>query len=1176
MPASPAMRCSPGREIRGDNHRRGRSLEGGILLREKDDDLALFNEMETRERDSFLLQSNDDFEDTFSTKLRYLSDYKLEISIPARGESSDLLNADGEKNDYDWLLTPPDTPLFRSLDDETPPVTLPQRGRARSQPITISRSSTMEKSHRSSRGSASPNRLSPSPRSGNSTFQTRGRPSSAPHYSQTPSIRHATPVRRPSPPPSKPSSPAPRSSTPTHWKMSPGSSGTVSSYGVRGTSPLKTSRGNSASPKIRAWQTNIPGFSLDAPPNLRTSLADRPASYVRGSSPASRNGRDSSSRSGRQSMSPTASRSISSSHSHDRDRFSSHSKASVASSGDDDVDSPQSVPMSSSDRSASRRVGAFPSNKAPAFSKKPTKTMLSSSAPKRSFDSALRQMDHRKRPQDMFRPLLSSVPSSTFYVGKASAAHRAMISRNSSVTTSSNASSDQGTSGAHDTEESDHNQDDMASECGKSPYPDVQDDVFGFEKAGAVTEDVSHVFHDGSRDVQRNDFSGDAKNDSLLGDSRNFDYHSTAVAITEASEGLEVKGNFSEGDSVEDMTLCSRCCRGYHAIELTGGDLKLCPDCRSSDEPLTVTTPAPTIIVSENFPSPPPEISVERKSFDAMDPVTAVSESSEVNNAAETRAAQHEEHVQESQTSFAEPSLNLLSENSLTQTLSEEDMRRLENQQVMDQPTVGYNPSDGDNGARKMQHLSDSPNLKLHVSEGTGISILLKRSSSSKGPVVQGRTFTATSIPYDDLSYVRDSATSMRSSFGLGSVSASSSVDLGSARQTETRVRRQLSSKKSDIETYRYDINTKHQRTGSSLSGTPSHAFQGLGLATSMNEENMEVAVARVENEAVGVTNGTTQEQLLVSESAGVDDTCTEVECSNHRGTMIASTSELSTHTLNNHLGDSSVASFSSVEDSISYGNGEGFQNGVRSISDREALAATPEPSTVEDDTMPNSIVDRVDVADGPTQSSLDTISEIEIENDELGSPGSQSDVISTNSKSTMDELLEPFVATTSDKDITTSVAELDTLDHPHGILDESTVTAKGHGGTNTRNLTLEEPSDTILICSSIIHDLANKAATIAMEKENSLPLEGSRPMVTILGNSNSDIKAPRGRTAGKRTSKSRKAKQRRVETDTKAAPFVDNDEKVDVSTMCIVGAPNKSDSMNPQKLESKCNCTVM
>lgn len=41
------------------------------------------------------------------------------------------------------LLTPPHTPLFTSLDDETPPVNLAQRGRPRSQHISISRSSTV-------------------------------------------------------------------------------------------------------------------------------------------------------------------------------------------------------------------------------------------------------------------------------------------------------------------------------------------------------------------------------------------------------------------------------------------------------------------------------------------------------------------------------------------------------------------------------------------------------------------------------------------------------------------------------------------------------------------------------------------------------------------------------------------------------------------------------------------------------------------------------------------------------------------------------------------------------------------------------------------------------------------------------------------------------------------------
>lgn len=39
-----------------------------------------------------------------ATKLRGLSVYKLGGSTLAQGESSDLLNADRDKNDYDWSV----------------------------------------------------------------------------------------------------------------------------------------------------------------------------------------------------------------------------------------------------------------------------------------------------------------------------------------------------------------------------------------------------------------------------------------------------------------------------------------------------------------------------------------------------------------------------------------------------------------------------------------------------------------------------------------------------------------------------------------------------------------------------------------------------------------------------------------------------------------------------------------------------------------------------------------------------------------------------------------------------------------------------------------------------------------------------------------------------------------
>lgn len=249
----------------------------------------------------------------------------------------------------------------------------------------------MEGSHRSSRGSASPSRLSPSPRSGNSMGQSRVKPSSAPYTSAISSTRSATSSRRASPPPSKSSNPGPRSCSPAPRRMSTGSSALAGTTGIRGVSPQKVRGGKSASPKIKSWQANIPGFSCDVPPNLCTSLADRPSSYVRGSLPASRNGQYPSSRVSRQSMSPTATRSVTSSYSRDQDWVSSHGQGSIALSGDDDIDSLQSVAARSVEQSTLRKISMYSNtNRSLAYSRRSPK--ISASAPKSSFDPFLRQM----------------------------------------------------------------------------------------------------------------------------------------------------------------------------------------------------------------------------------------------------------------------------------------------------------------------------------------------------------------------------------------------------------------------------------------------------------------------------------------------------------------------------------------------------------------------------------------------------------------------------------------------------------------------------------------------------------------------------------------------------------------------------------------------------------------
>lgn len=1179
MPPSPSLRISPARI---ENHKRGRSLEGGLLIREKDDDLALFDEMRNRERDNFLLHSTDDFDDSLSQKLRYFSDFKLGITVPARGESSDLLNVDGDKNDYDWLLTPPDTPLFPSLDDETPPINLSYRGRPRSQPISIARSTNTEKSSRASRSSASPHRLSPSPRSNNSTLKSRGRPVSASHCSSTPVLRPTTPSRSPSrsTTPTKPSTPAPRSSTPTPRRMSTGSSVSVVSSGRMGSSPVKASRGNSASPKLQAWPSNLPGFSTDAPPNLRTSLGDRPASYVRGSSPASRNGRgvspassngrglspvssnarrlspvstnsrgispaprngrDSSCK--RQSMSPTASRSASSSCSHDRDQFSSHSKGSVASSGDDDIDSLQSFSVSTSDRSAVRKVGAFPCSRPQSVSKKPSK-ILSSSAPKRSFDSALRQMD-RRSPQNMFRPLLSSVPSTTFYSGKTSSSHRSAISRNSSsVTTSSNASSDQAATFPPDTEVSDHDQDHIATGWGKTPRPDVRDGVFVFDKVDEAIEDVKHDVPDNKLDITHGHFESDRIVVKPC-ESENWSGDLTSVSARVVNEVLE--------SDCRDKITCSKCGRTFSVTDLLEEYNDTCPDCVRNVKcsPLSIHEGA---LVTQNSIT-----HTEFKEIDESGSEKLLTEQQEIASVSETMLV-HDGTNHGNGKSF-------LSESSLGKSIEEVEMH-FEDQSVLCQPRDGLDQSTSDSGDQQAVHINAYSSLKVDVPQGVGISVLLKSSSSSKSPVVHGRTFTAINTPLDDLSYARDSMNSMRSSIGHGSASTSSSVDLSSSRQTDARVQRQLSCKKADQENSRHGTNIRPLSRGSSFSGTFNQAHHAIISDMSTSEENFEVSTGKMEfdileenqifraaeeNRKNAELDSFVREDILEEIKLGCDESC---------GVKDARALELMSHTSFGSI-DTSVATLPDESNCIALDSAEESRNDTTTSVMEISTLNLEEDVRLSDGACGGNIVE---------DSSITTTGEVATETECTWSACS----LNPNS---IDDVPQEISVPTNSEDIPASVSEFRVTDIVQDILEESTVTVDGPGGHRLRSLTLEEATDTILFCSSIIQNLAYQAATLGLEKEHLQSLELSRPMVTLPRKYSPDRKDQRVRSGSKHTPKSNKARQRRVESanEKSALPETEPEVKTHGSVPHDSEAPHRTDSKKPLNLESKCNCTVM
>lgn len=630
--------------------------------------------------------------------------------------------------------------------------------------------------------------------------------------------------------------------------------------------------------------------------------------------------------------------------------------------------------------------------------------------------------DHRKSPPNMFRPLLSSVPSTTFYVGKGSSAHRSLMSRNSSVTTSSNASSDQGTSAVLDTEGSDQH-DDMASESGKGPHPDVQE-VFAFDKMDVLKQDASYETRDGTLNILIED---DDKDSAIKCDpefSEELSHRGLEVEMSSTSDALCGRGDLSEVDSFENTKICSECGCRFCVIEQVEEEISLCIDCSRQHDILAGNISDPTIVTAENSPWFV-QISEEDKPFHELKDFSPTSDSLlQVTGAVEPCISQHEENIKQSE--------NFSQENSLGSSLAEGGEQRLGYQLQIDQPTIGSSLPDMETGAQQLHYSDEHPGFKVNTTEVAGISVLLKRSSSSKGPVVLGRTFST--IPYEDLSYARDSSNSFRSSIGHGSFSASSSVDFSSSRHTDTRVQRQLSGKKSESENYRYDMNAKPQSFALSLSRSSSNNYPALSLATSTNEEIFEGSVVTLKFDELEEIAVASQAKAIASENSEADSSFTDsavskkddIEWNEISRAIDTSTSEL--------LADNSVAPFPPSEDCVSYENEDVLPSDARNVFGVEALAI-PLDHKLEEHSMLNSNPDEVDPAEAAGHSSLATISEIEIENSCQSSCGSELDGLSPSSERNKKGSIDVSVDIPSDVDTTASIQEHNTSGHAEGIL---------------------------------------------------------------------------------------------------------------------------------------------
>ncbi|KAL9275227.1 hypothetical protein AKJ16_DCAP20641 [Drosera capensis] len=326
-----------------------------------------------------------------------------------------------------------------------------------------------------------------SSRSSNQTSSSRTTPVSARYSSSIPSTKSTVPSRSSTPsrstprfstPTARPTIPAARStsraSTPTRRTSSNAPivsapvakpSSTINKSGPPVKNPVP-SRGSSPTVRSRPWKpSEMPGLSLDAPPNLRTSLPERPLSATRGRSgaPAARSSSVEpvvNPRQRRQSCSPSRVRAP---------------NGSVQASGSsvpafrrglsrvsDDV-SPVVIGNKMVERVINMRKLAPPrqdDKHSSSLSGKSTSSPDSSgfgrTLSKKSLDMAIRHMDIRRSIPGNLRPLMTNIPASSMYsVRSGSTRSRTMSVLDSPLATSSNASSELSVNNAVGVEEND-------------------------------------------------------------------------------------------------------------------------------------------------------------------------------------------------------------------------------------------------------------------------------------------------------------------------------------------------------------------------------------------------------------------------------------------------------------------------------------------------------------------------------------------------------------------------------------------------------------------------------------------------------------------------------------------------------------------------------------------------
>ncbi|XP_028764327.1 uncharacterized protein LOC114722460 [Neltuma alba] len=217
-----------------------------MIMKERDEELVLFLEMRRREkenqRNTFLLLPNSENDVVDASHFEF-----------GRGISS-AVSSENDMSDYDWLLPPPSTPLFPTLEKEPRISAKGETEISKARTTALKPRETNIISEQPSRRiiASKTHRVMPSLNS-STNGNTNRRPSS-PFRSISSTLSSTT-----------------KSSKATLTSAKP----------VRSSTPIRSSSASKMCPALARNPAKSQGSLLDAPPKLKASLPERPASASR-------------------------------------------------------------------------------------------------------------------------------------------------------------------------------------------------------------------------------------------------------------------------------------------------------------------------------------------------------------------------------------------------------------------------------------------------------------------------------------------------------------------------------------------------------------------------------------------------------------------------------------------------------------------------------------------------------------------------------------------------------------------------------------------------------------------------------------------------------------------------------------------------------------------------------